>query len=298
MRTRSDLTEPLAAQIFDYLSNERLPPGTHIAAQDLADRFSVSRSPVNQALGRLQEKGVLIHVRNRGYLVGDANMASAQDFGLSAEDGLTQIYLQIADDRSDGRLPAQVTESQLRQRYGLTRAQLTTILTRIAKEGWAERRPGYGWEFSEMLATPNALLQTYRVRMALEPSALLEPGYRLAPAATEQLRAAEVDLLNGSLETVSPDRLHERGVRFHESIVGASGNPFFLDALRRINRVRRLLSYRSMVVRDRYREQCREHLDILGLLEENRNVEAAEALRAHLVTTIRNLDRIRPLLEH
>ena len=53
-----------------------------------------------------------------------------------------------------------------------------------------------------------------------------------------------------------------------------------------------------MVVRDRYREQCREHLDILGLLEEGRNTEAAEALRAHLVTTIRNLDQIRPLLKH
>ena len=57
--------------------------------------------------------------------------------------------------------------------------------------------------------------------------------------------------------------LHERGVRFHESILAGSRNPFFLEALRRINRVRRLLSYRSMVVRDRYRDQCRDHLEIL-----------------------------------
>ena len=40
-----------------------------------------------------------------------------------------------------------------------------------------------------------------------------------------------------------------------------------------------------------------EHLDILGLIEQKRNAEAADALRAHLVTTIRNLDRIRPLME-
>ena len=98
-----------------------------------------------------------------------------------------------------------------------------------------------------MLTTPEALLQTYRVRMALEPAALLEPGYRLEPAAIERLRATEVELLDGALETIPPDALHERGVRFHESIVGACRNPFFLDALRRINRVRRLLSYRSMV---------------------------------------------------
>ena len=185
-----------------------------------------------------------------------------------------------------------MSESLLRERYSLTRVQLTTLLTRISQEGWVERRPGYGWEFSEMLVTPEALLQTYRVRMALEP------GYHLESTAIERLRAAELRLLDGALATDPPDSLHERGVRFHEGIIGACRNPFFLDALRRINRVRRLLSYRSMIVRDRYGQQCREHLDILALLEQGRNTEAAETLRAHLVTTIRNLDRIRPLMEH
>jgi DNA-binding GntR family transcriptional regulator len=298
VRSRGELTEALAAWILDHISAERLPAGTHIAAQDLADRFSVSRSPVNQALRLLHGKRVLAHERNRGYFVRRADEISAQELGLPTENDLSRAYLQVADDRLHGLLPAQVSESQLRERYGLTRAQLTAVLTRISQEGWAERRPGYGWEFSEMLVTPEALLQTYRVRMALEPAALLEPGYRLAPATIERLRATELRLLDGALETDSADALHERGVRFHEGIVGACSNPFFLDALRRINRVRRLLSYRSMVVRDRYREQCREHLDVLQLLEKGRNTEAAEALRAHLVTTVRNLDRIRPLMEH
>ena len=298
MRSRGELTEALAARILDYINTEWLPAGTHIAAQDLADRFSVSRSPVNQALRLLHGKRVLAHERNRGYFISEASKVSAQELGLPAEDDLSRVYLQLADDRLYGRLPARVSERQLRERYGLTRSQLTAVLTRISEEGWAERRPGYGWEFSEMLVTPEALLQTYRVRMALEPAALLEPGYRVAPATIDRLRATELRLLDGALETESPDSMHERGVRFHEGIVGACRNPFFLDALRRINRVRRLLSYRSMVVRDRYREQCREHLDVLGLLEQGRNVEAAEALRAHLVTTIRNLDLIQPLLEH
>jgi DNA-binding GntR family transcriptional regulator len=298
VRSRSELTETLAGQILDHIGAERLPAGAHIAAQELADRFNVSRSPINQALRLLHEKGVLAHEPNRGYFVGEAGRISAPELGLVVEDDLHRAYLQLADDRLHGRLSAQVSESLLRERYGLTRAQLTALLTRISQEGWVERRPGYGWEFSEMLVTPEALLQTYRVRMALEPAALLEPGYELAPATVERLRATELRLLDGALDTDSPDSLHERGVRFHEAIVGACQNPFFLDSLRRINRIRRLLSYRSMVARDRYREQCREHLDILGLLEQGRNTEAAEALRAHLVTTIRNLDRIRPLMEH
>ena len=252
MNGRSELSEALAARIVDHISAEKLAAGTHIAAQDLADRFSVSRSPINQALRLLHEKGILAHERNRGYLVGEAGEVSGVDLGLPTEGELNRVYLQIADDRSHGRLPNQVSESLIRKRYDLTRAQTAAVLGRIAQEGWVERRPGYGWEFSEMLTTPEALLQTYRARMALEPAALLEPGYRLEPAVIERLRATEVELLDGALETISPDALHERGVRFHESIVGASRNPFFLDALRRINRVRRLLSYRSMATRDRY----------------------------------------------
>jgi DNA-binding GntR family transcriptional regulator len=68
-------------------------------------------------------------------------------------------------------------------------------------------------------------------------------------------RAAELHLLQGGIETDTADQLHDRGVRFHESLVEGSGNPFFIDTMRRVNRVRRLLSYRSM--RDRSRRAPR-----------------------------------------
>ena len=80
-------------------------------------------------------------------------------------------------------------------------------------------------------------------------------------------------------------------------IVGASGNPFFLATVRRINRVRRLLSYRSMLDRTRYRSIAAEHLKILDLIERERNEEAAAALRRHLEGTMRNLRKIKALLD-
>jgi DNA-binding GntR family transcriptional regulator len=293
----SKLAEGLAARIVEHIKEAEMPPDAHLAAQDLADRFSVSRSPVNHALRLLQAKGLLVHKPNRGYFLAAEGHALAGEIDLVGPDRLSGIYLRLADDRLHGRLPTQVSESHLRERYGLTRAQLGTLLTRIAQEGWAERRPGYGWEFSEMLTTPEALVQTYRVRLALEPAALLEPGYSLAPEVIQRLRAAEVRLLDGALETDPPDALHERGVRFHESVLAGSKNLFFLEALRRINRIRRLLSYRSMIVRDRYRDQCRDHLEILALLEASRVAEGSAALRRHLERTIGNIDRIRTLME-
>jgi DNA-binding GntR family transcriptional regulator len=295
---KRELTEGLAAQILDHIRDGGLTVGAHLTAQGLAERFSVSRFPVGQALQLLAAKGVLTHERNRGYFVSNVGDASPEALGLTTRDDAAEIYFRIAEDHLQGRLPDPASEAYLKDTYGLTKAQLNTVLGRIAQEGWAERRPGYGWSFSPMLTTPESLEQTYRVRLALEPAALLEPGYRLDPEIAARCREAELRLLDGAIETDSAAALHERGVRFHEGIIGASGNPFFLEAVRRINRVRRLLSYRSMVNRKRYRQQCEEHLQILDLLERGKNDEASQTLRRHLEHTIGNLQDIRPILEH
>lgn len=294
---KRELTEGLAAQILDHVWGAGLAVGTHVTAQELAERFNVSRFPVSQALQLLASKGVLTHERNRGYFVSDIRNVSPETLGLTTRSDASDIYFRIAEDHLQGRLPDPVSEAHLKEVYGVTKAQLNAVLGRIAQEGWAERRPGYGWSFSPMLTTPESLEQTYRVRLAIEPAALLEPTYHLDPETAARCRAAELRLLEGAIETDSADALHERGVRFHEAIIGASGNPFFLEAVRRINRVRRLLSYRSMINRTRYRQQCEEHLQILDLLERGRNEEASQALRRHLAHTIENLQEIRPILE-
>lgn len=293
---RRDLATPLAARILDQIRDGGLPPGTHLRSQDIATRLGVSRFPIGQALQLLAEKGVLRHERNRGFFVGQDVLPPSEALGLSEPDAITQAYFRIADDHLLGKLPNHLSESDLRQRYGLTRAELGAVLNRISQEGWAERRTGYGWTFAPVLNTPESLEQTYRLRLALEPAALLEPGYYLSPEAIAACRAAEERLLAGAIETDSADTLHERGVRFHETIVAGSGNPFFLDTIRRINRVRRLLSYRSMLDRKRYRQQCEDHLAILACLAEARQADAAERLRVHLSHTIDNLKAIRPLL--
>jgi DNA-binding GntR family transcriptional regulator len=135
------------------------------------------------------------------------------------------------------------------------------------------------------------------MRLALEPAALLEPGYRLEPAVIERCRAVEHALLAGGIETATPLALHTRGVRFHEALVEGSGNAFFIDAIRRVNRARRLLSYRSTQDRKRFRQHARQHLQLLDLLERARNEEAAEMMREHLLSTLRNMEKIRGLLK-
>lgn len=291
----------IATQIVELIKTEGLDTGAHLPAQMIADRLRVSRSPVNDALALLHEKGIVTREKNRGFFVAKPVVESLAEIvgelGLAEEDIVTSVYFQIAEDRLKGELPDQFSEQLIRNRYGLTGAQLTTVLGRIAQEGWAERKPGYGWQFSPMLTTPDSLLKSYRLRLALEPAALLEPGYRLDRKVLERCREVEKHLLAGGIETATADQLHDRGVRFHESLIEASGNSFFIETIKRVNRVRRLLSYRSMQHRERYVEHAKQHLHLLELLAHERNEEASQAMRGHLLHTLDALSRISQILE-
>lgn len=290
----------VASKIVDFIRSSGLSVGSHLPAQMLADRFRLSRSPVNEALQFLAEQGLLARERNRGYFttvefdqipqsVLDSLGEEGPDFGAS-------VYFKLAEDRLNGRLGDEVSESQLRKLYGLTAAQLQAVLGRISQEGWIHKRPGYGWEFSSMLTTPDSLLQSYRLRLALEPAALLEPGYRMPKAVLQRCRDVELQLLDGGIDTATADQLHDRGVSFHESLVEASGNAFFIETIKRVNRVRRLLSYRSMRDRKRYREHCHQHLELLDLIEKERYEDASNAMRLHLNATLNNLAKITDIL--
>ena len=289
----------IPAQIVDLIQAEGFGVGSHLPSQMLADRLRVSRSPINEALGLLHDKGLLRRERNRGYFLAkpvDRAKLLAQ-LQLGENDAITGVYFQMADDRLRGVLPDQFSETMVKSRYKLTQAQLTAVLGRMANEGWVEKKPGYGWAFSSMLTTPDSLMQSYRLRLAVEPAALLEPGYRLEPQVLARCRAVEMHLMQGGIETDTADQLHERGVRFHESLVEASGNPFFIETIRRVNRVRRLLSYRSTQDRKRYREHVKQHLEVLHMIEKDRNDDASALLREHLLRTLQNLKKISGILE-
>lgn len=295
------LEASIPARVVELIQSDGLEVGSHLPAQMLADRLHVSRSPVNDALALLHKKGLLRRERNRGYFVAKSVEGPAHvvvdELRLAKPDAATRAYYRIADERLRGLLRDEFSEAMLKKRYKLSPAQLDSVLARIASEGWAEKKPGYGWMFSPMLTTPDSLLQSYRMRLALEPAALLEPGYRLDAAVLTRLRAAEVHLLEGGIDADTPEQMHERGVRFHESLIEASRNSFFIDAIKRVNRVRRLLSYRSMQDRKRYKQHCEQHLHILELLERERNAEASRAMREHLLSTLRNIENIRGILK-
>ena len=275
----SGLNNWLAAQILEYLRTLGLAPGSHITEQQLADHFNVSRTPVRVALALLARSKAVEHRPNRGYFV--ATPPAAVSKTEIAPDDEDKLYYRIAEDRLAGRIEQRVTESDLVRRYRTSRTRIAALLARMAQEGWVERLPGHGWAFQPMLDSVQAYEDGYRFRALIEPAALRQPAYHLPPEAIARLRQQQRALMEDNTR-FSDAEIFQFGAVFHETIVGASGNAFFLDAIRRVNSLRRLLEYRAKRNRDKIARQFREHMQLLDLIEAGKLEQAARHMEKHL----------------
>ena len=284
------LARQLAKSITQAILAGEMAPDTHLSAQKLADKFGVSRTPVREALHLLVEEGFAVQRAKRGFFTSTPdtereNRASARHAPFPFEE--PNAYQQMADDWLADNLPAEVSEQMLRERYGLTKAQVGDILMRAAREGWAEPNRGYKWTLLPVVKTAQAFEQAYRFRIMLEPTALLEPDFNLDRAVLNMLKDEQSRMLDADIERLPGEMLMEKSAHFHEELARLSGNPFFHQALVRINRMRRLMEYRAKVDRRRLFAQCTEHLQILELVASADMAAASHAMRGHLIGALR-----------
>ncbi|WP_420098921.1 GntR family transcriptional regulator [Corynebacterium sp.] len=288
-RPVTPLVESLRARIVELLRQDGAVDGTRLVERALAERLGVSRTPVRSALALLAQDGVVRRddTGRPGYvlagdvLTGDTTAAASAPGSVGAG-RLDEAYLAIATDRLDGVLDDRITERALMRRYGLTSAQVTEVCRRISEEGWGEPAPGYGWRFRDVLTSPESYAHSHRFRAVVEPAALLEPGYRVDVAALTARRAEQAALADGGVREVSVPELFDLNSRFHETLVAGCGNPFLVDSVARVNRLRRLLEYRKTLEPDRARVRCTEHVELADLVVAGRLREASEFLAGHL----------------
>jgi DNA-binding GntR family transcriptional regulator len=284
-RRTSKLADQLALGIEGLVTSGEVRAGDPLVERTLAERFSVSRSPIRQALRLLQQKGLLVEREDGGYNVAHSVRGPAIQVLASLADDLSaeeSIYLKLAEDRLEGRLPDRLSESDLMRRYALTKAQLAALLQRIVQEGWIERLPGHGWRFLPILTSPETYDQGYRFRILIESAALSEPGFRVDEAALKKCLAEQQALIDGAVEWASPAQLFDANTRLHETIAAFSGNVFIIESLKRINRLRRLMEYKKVVGREAAARRCREHRVLIELLLTGQREAAADFIRLHL----------------
>ena len=281
--TASPLAAQIGLRILEMVQTGQTPPGSHLREYAIARTLQVSRSPVREALRELAQYRIVKHHRHRGCFVAEASRAAvelARKRFIRSENNF--IYREIAAQRLDGKLAEAFTEADLGRQFDLSRAEVKRIVVRMAHEGWIERRPGYGWGFVPILTTVTSFDLSYRFRRAIEPAALLEPTFTPDPEAFARCRAEQQALLTGKIQATDPIELFRLGSRFHEMLAKCSGNPLFFDAVQRVNRLRRLLEYRAMVNTQPFRNEAREHLAILSMVEAGQMAKASKFMARHL----------------
>jgi len=76
LQAAPDLVDQVYRALLDAISDGSLAPGARVTQEDLAERLSVSRQPVLQALRLLKKDGLLHDAPGRGLLVAPLDAAS------------------------------------------------------------------------------------------------------------------------------------------------------------------------------------------------------------------------------
>lgn len=78
-----DTTESTNARIYkairDLITSYQLKPGVKLIHQELADKLGVSRTPVREALERLDQEGLVIRIPRRGFYVAEVGEEEARE---------------------------------------------------------------------------------------------------------------------------------------------------------------------------------------------------------------------------
>jgi DNA-binding GntR family transcriptional regulator len=279
-KLETSLQVSLIDRIKSLIRDEDMQLGDRINEKVLAQRLNVSRSPVRAALNNLADQGYVVRQPQKGVqLIALPPIDDVQDTQLKEPNDLV---VRIAHDRDRGLLPDEVSESELMQQYSVSRSSVRATLMSLAELGMVQRKPGYGWRF---VTSWNAevRLESYRFRIVVEPAAILEPTFRLPPGWADEMRKRHEDILTSPWTPTSGVVLYEINAAFHEGIAAASGNRFFLEAIRRQNRLRRFSNYSWSHGMERVRISHIEHMEILTRLEERDFEVAAALMRRHLV---------------
>ena len=283
---RKSLTPQISGSIVEFVKANNMREGDHLPLQMLADNFRVSRAPIMSALRYLETQGVVRSEPNRGYFLAVGAKTVSYSNPQRGEEGLEDdeaVYFRIAEDRLSGELAERISENELMRLYDLPRTRLLRILRRISEEGWIERLPGNGWEFSQALTSKKSYEDGYAFRAVIEQQAMLLPSFEVDIEGLKRAREVQTRLFEGGYESWSRAEIFKANNDFHEMLVGWSRNEFFLDSIRRINRLRRLIEYQITIDRSRLPRQTSEHLHILDLIENGRRNEAAAYLYTHIM---------------
>jgi DNA-binding GntR family transcriptional regulator len=77
--SRQSLTDKAYNHIKDWIIGFQLKPGSHLSIQDLAEALGISRTPVREALSRLEQEYLVVRAPMKGFTVKALDLKEIED---------------------------------------------------------------------------------------------------------------------------------------------------------------------------------------------------------------------------
>ncbi len=85
LKNNPSLTDQVYNAIVDEICDGRVEPGTHFVQARLAERYGISRQPIQQAMARLKADGMVEELGRRGLFVAPLDPVRMRDhYGVRA----------------------------------------------------------------------------------------------------------------------------------------------------------------------------------------------------------------------
>lgn len=127
----TSLADEIAFRVESAILDGLYPPGSRLPQDELGERFAVSRTPVREALRKLQAKNLVVVVPNKGATVRLLSRKELMDiYDVRAE--LEGYSCQLAAERITDRRIAEVDKAQ---------EELEDLVDRLEQQPGSERDP-------------------------------------------------------------------------------------------------------------------------------------------------------------
>jgi DNA-binding GntR family transcriptional regulator len=295
-----------------HLVEHRLPPGLVLLESTLAEAFRVSRAPVQMALKRLHEMGLIQRFEGRGYVVPAASGAIVAPLRINPTQAGLDVTL-AADTTDDAaragwaRIAAEVqpvieaagpfgrfrlSETLMASHFKVSRTVVRDVLGRMHERGLISKDDRSHWLVGPL--TDSGLRDMYEARIVLEPAALRQAAATLDRAMLQEM-LDRVGTARDQLPRVEPALMEQIDHDLHVTCVQNIGNRYLVDLIRRTqaslaasHRLTRLLEWGIES------GSITEHALVFEALMQGATESAAAALRTHLQ---RSLERARTQLK-
>lgn len=172
-----------------------------------------------------------------------------------------------------------VTESELAERFGVSRTPIREALQRLEAEGALVIRSKQGC-FVRALDIAE-LTGHYRVRVALEVLAIQTAASYMSDRDLERLAEAwDPQLQPGRSE--DPEAMERRDEGFHLALAEGSGNPALVSYLRAVNDQIRIVRRLDFTYTERIDQTYRDHFAICQRLLERETAAAIREMTSHI----------------